>query len=250
MPPLIPLSAAQAPFLAQPPPPAQPSPPSDFTARVQAMEARLQQSRLAEQASRIEELEAEAARLDEVTATRRQRLGRSSPEEAPPSYFASPHHSGNVPRVQPLVHIFPAVEPKHFHDMLRNSFRPPDIIKLSTEFTATGALKKDNAVEADTKNMSDLLYHFDIYSVALATLQDEPLRFELLRALVIYKLRLHEHHKIYSFQSIRDFHFKFHNKRIYTGINDPTGWQSIDHDLESRAEHLPRPPCFVDMFLQ
>ena len=45
----------------------------------------------------------------------------------------------------------------------------------------------------------------------------------------------------YTLDSIKEFHFTFHNKRIATGVTNPMGWAQIDQylvDLHLRKRHI------------
>ena len=112
--------------------------------------------------------------------------------------------------LQSLSDMIPATHPKYFVYILRNEFRPLDIMKPSMNFGPFATSK------TYPETFEELLYHFGVYSVALGALQIGADVSQLQMALSLYKLHLHELYMFYHYilESVLHFHFCFHAKRI------------------------------------
>ena len=85
----------------------------------------------------------------------------------------------------------------------------------------------------DTKSMLHLIRTFLIYCQIIIELSRAEVRLPLQAALATYQDRLCEYSMHFTFESIRSYHFQFHERRIAEGIDDLTGWRIPDSELHT-----------------
>ena len=127
------------------------------------------------------------------------------------------------PRVIPLAVRHPKINPRDFQKILDNKFRPYNIVRLVRDHLPASDEKDEDCNIIDTKSMLHLIRTFLIYCQIIIELSRAEVRLPLQAALATYQDRLCEYSMHFTFESIRFYHFQFHERRIAEGIDDPTG---------------------------
>ena len=91
---------------------------------------------------------------------------------------------------------------------------------------------------SEYRGISAIAQPLGIYFQALLHFCPEGIERELGRAFHLYMDLLYTVNRIHTIESLRTFHFTFHQKRITLGLYDPTGWR--DRDTEPQHSILVR----------
>ncbi len=121
-------------------------------------------------------------------------------------------------------------------------------MKLSTEFSKGKTDKDENEAfdSAYIKEVSYLLRYFTIYSSLLFRTLPPGVQTPLIAALLAYIDRLFGYSMVYTLDPIKKFHQVYHNRRIHTGITDPSGlvqWEKALVDRYLQAKKQVTAPC-------
>jgi hypothetical protein len=149
------------------------------------------------------------------------------------------------PAIASIHERYPAIDPVYLKEILENRFQPENIIKLSTSFSPSarrretvtlGTLvipttEKDRESQ-DYRGLPSLMQPFEIYGQILCHFAPLGARLALQQALADYRDLLYTLNRTCTFESLKYFHFTFHNKRRSLGIFDPVGWRSKDTELQ------------------
>ena len=139
-------------------------------------------------------------------------------------------------RVVPLTVRYPMISPAQFEKILKNQFRPYNIVKLIREHLPLSKEDdNDDAAPADTKSMTHLIRCLLVYCQVLIELTLDSIKLPLQAALATYQDHLLDYSQYYIFESVRSYHFQFHERRIATMIDDPRAWATPDSDLHTRT---------------
>ena len=153
------------------------------------------------------------------------------------------------PKAISLLVRFPTIHKEHFEDILHNRFKPENILKLSTSFTTIKARVKyikvgdsielatheDDSTAGEAKSITQLLRCFLLYGQIIIHFAPLTVQLELSIALAAYVDRLLGHSMVYTWETLRLFHFHFHRARIAMGVYDPLGWKTPNTDLETNC---------------
>ena len=195
-----------------------------------------QRIKAARQANIERELELELQRIEAQGAALGQALGS---DLAPPG----------DPRIQAMVARYPFIDTTQLANIFKYEFRAVNIFKLvndhipnpaskqSLRLTRSGELRAhdDDATQQDLKGMVPFLRCLGVYNQCLIEAANEQLKIPLQASLAWYVDYLQELHLHYTFESVRTFHFHFHQIRIIKGVNDPDGWYNARGELAARA---------------
>lgn len=151
---------------------------------------------------------------------------------------------------------FPDISVLFFKAISENTLAPTDILQLSNEYTPERenmnvsklkstllheALKEEEEEEAfscEFGGPTHLLLCFLIYCAILLHFTPAAMRYQLSIGLFAYQDRFLGHSMIYTWESVRSYHFIFHKLRLLENIADGAGWSRVDTNLE--ALHLVR----------
>ena len=144
----------------------------------------------------------------------------------------------------------PAVDPAFFRAILENRLQPENIIKLSSSFRIHGTSRRQESVTlgpyviptaekdaeaADYRGVGALLQPLFIYFQALVHFAPDGIKINLAAALFEYVDLILELNRYYFFDSVKNFHFTFHRKRMTLGVYDPEGWREKDVALQGQV---------------
>lgn len=150
---------------------------------------------------------------------------------------------------------YPDISVYFFKAISQNSLAPTDILQLSTEYKSEredmlasrirstlphGALEEEEleAFSCEFGGPTHLLRCFLRYCAILLHFTPAAMRHQLSIGLFAYQDRFLGHPMIYTWESVRSFHFIFHKLRLLENIADGAGWSRVDRNLE--ALHLVR----------
>ena len=166
---------------------------------------------------------------------------------ARPSAFATFHAEGASPMFHSLIARFPMVDTEHFKNIRDNKFKVENIIKLSTEYESVQPKNKylrigsteveyreEDALASDARGITHLLRAFLIYCQIVIHIAHAGTQMELQAAMHVYIDQLLGWSLLYTFESIRQFHFGFHKSRLVEGVDDPRGWRTPNRGSEER----------------
>ena len=140
-----------------------------------------------------------------------------------------------------------SVDIQYIWDIKRNKFKPENIMKLSTSVRRTREAakglkigtngleteaKEEDCTTADAKGIIVLLRAFHVYTQILIFLAAPGNKLQLQLALDRYAEHLMMLWEMYNWDSVRAYHFNFHQARILEGIDDPVAWKTPDHELK------------------
>ncbi|KAA8893977.1 hypothetical protein FN846DRAFT_895504 [Sphaerosporella brunnea] len=163
---------------------------------------------------------------------------------------ASPEGNPNTittnPAIGDLHQRYSAIDPAHFRDILKNKFKPENVMKLSTSFSPTPhrketltlgtytipTIEEDHASDDYRGGIPSLMQPFEIYSQILIQFAPPGIRLDLQIALAVYRDLLYSINRTHTFESVKSFHFTFHYKRLSLGRYDPEGWRDSDSNLQ------------------
>jgi hypothetical protein len=128
------------------------------------------------------------------------------------------------PLVQALRTRYPAIDPALFVMIQKNRFRPDHIFKLSTSFRPQRPDYREG--------LSCLMQPLNLYTQILVHFAAADVQLELAAALADYMDHLFELNHTHTFESVKEFHLTFHQKRIVVGVWDPAGWREKDQQME------------------
>ncbi|KAA8914380.1 hypothetical protein FN846DRAFT_902094 [Sphaerosporella brunnea] len=174
---------------------------------------------------------------------------------APATHYASAAHIAPAfqstaattnPTIASIHERYPAIDPVYIKEILENRFQPENIIKLSTSFSPTArrretvtlgtivipTAEKDRDSQDYRGGLPSLMQPFEIYGQILCHFAPLGARLELQQALADYRDLLYTLNRTCTFESLKFFHFTFHNTRRSLGIFDPIGWRSKDTALQ------------------
>ena len=166
---------------------------------------------------------------------------------------------GNEPMLHSIQEIFPALDTAVVQSIYTNKFQATNLLKLEASFTnkkkhpqfysfVTGEASlnlsttcKDVDLE-EYESISHLMHPFMVYGVIICTFAPPPQKLPLAFAIMTYVHTLYKHLRIHTWDSVRNFHIVFHQKRISQGVYKPSGWRTPDHGLET-AQLFKRMPA-------
>jgi len=239
-----------------PPPPPGPPPPSgaplggagpEQTVETPATLAMRQRIKDVRQANMERELEQELRRL-EAQSTALDQSGNN-----PVVGGTTSQTSGTIPpsdpRIQTMVSRYPFIDTTQLALIFKNEFRAVNIFKLVNDhipnslnkqglrLSRSGELRAhdDDATQQDLKGMVPFIRCLGVYNQCLIEAANDQLRHPLQASLAWYVDYLLELHLHYTFESLRTFHFHFHEIRMIKGVNDPDGWYNAGGELAGRA---------------
>ncbi len=136
-----------------------------------------------------------------------------------------------------LIIRFPTIHKEYFEYILHNRFKPENILKLSTSFTTIKphvkyikmgdsvklATHEDDFTTSEAKCVAQLLRCLLLYRQIIIHFSPLLVQLELSAALATYIYRLLGHSMFYTWETLRHFHFYFHQTRIAMGVYDPLG---------------------------
>ena len=143
----------------------------------------------------------------------------------------------------------------YIRDIKKNKFKPENIMKLSTSVRRTREAakslrigtsgleieaKEEDCTTADAKGIIPLLRAFHVYAQILIFLAAPGNKLQLQLALGKYAEHLMMLWEMYTWDSVRAYHFDFHQARILEGIDDSVAWKTPDHELKQYLL-VPRP---------
>ncbi len=132
-----------------------------------------------------------------------------------------------------LRHRYHSIPVSAFKDIINNTFLPVNIMKLTTDYSKEKSEKKKEAdcESSDVKGMTHLIFAFLFYYTILIRITRLKVQQTLTFALLEYCDRLLAYSVHYTMDSIKQFHFIFHNKGIAIGVTDLIGSAQIDQYL-------------------
>ncbi len=151
------------------------------------------------------------------------------------------------PRHRDLYRLYPTIEDHHFTSIENNTFHPPNILKLSTAWTPrerrsyirnmiTGQQIEIPPRDAEIEEATDLLKLMRcllLYNSILLFFTPRENFTDLSMGLSAYTDRLFALAETHTWESVRAFHFIFHNKRVCLGdIHEGKSWGYTDRHLE------------------
>ena len=179
-----------------------------------------------------------------------------TPGEARTSNFGLFYeHEGEESHLVPLMREYRSVDIQYIRDIKKNKFKPENIMKLSTSVRRTREAakslkigtsgleieaKEEDCTTADAKGIIPLLRAFHVYTQILIFLAAPGIKLQLQLALGKYAEHLMMLWEMYTWDSVRAYHFDFHQARILEGIDDPLAWKTPDHELKQYLL-VPRP---------
>ena len=180
----------------------------------------------------------------------------ANPGEARNSNFGLFYeHEGEESHLVPLMREYRSVDIQYIRDIKKNKFKPENIMKLSTSVRRTREAakslkigtngleieaKEEDCTIADVKGIIPLLRAFHVYTQILVFLAAPGNKLQLQLALGRYAEHLMMLWEMYTWDSVRAYHFDFHQARILEGIDDSLAWKTPDHELKQYLL-VPRP---------
>ena len=164
-------------------------------------------------------------------------------------------HEGEESHLVPLMREYRSVDIQYIRDIKKNKFKPENIMKLSTSVRRTREAakslkigtsgleieaKEEDCTTADAKGIIPLLRAFHVYTQILVFLAAPGNKLQLQLALGKYAEHLMMLWEMYTWDSVRAYHFDFHQARILEGIDDSLAWKTPDHELKQYLL-VPRP---------
>lgn len=151
-----------------------------------------------------------------------------------------------------LFERYPAIDEMHLKAIKENTFKPINVVKLTTEMVldrnkvkllAVGSdvaveAREEDAVLGELKGLSHLIRCFLIYTNILVHFAQESLQKSLWIGMLAYVEQLWSFSSTSTFESVRQYHFLFHSMRIRRGIDDGALWGQGDSNLERRTLRL------------
>ncbi len=140
-----------------------------------------------------------------------------------------------------------SVDIQYIRDFKKNKFKPENIMKLSTSVRRTREAAKslkigttgleieareDDCTTADAKGIIPLLWDFHVYKQILVFLAAPGNKLQLQLALGKYAEHLMMMWEMYTWDSVREYHFDFHQARILESIDNSVAWRTPDHKLK------------------
>jgi hypothetical protein len=124
----------------------------------------------------------------------------------------------------------------HFKSVLKGDFKSVNVTKLCTDYEKAPTRSKyikmsntlevetyeDDAEESDVKGATHLMRCFLIYIQIILTFVDSASRERLNSAFMFYVDRFLSFSIIYTWESVRSWHFVVHASRIAQNVQDPT----------------------------
>lgn len=95
--------------------------------------------------------------------------------------------------------------------------------------------KEEDCTTADAKGIIPLLRAFHVYTQILVFLAAPGNKLQFQLVLGKYAEHLIMLWEMYTWDSVRAYHFDFHQARILEGIDDARAWKTPDHELK---QHL------------
>ena len=167
----------------------------------------------------------------------------ANPREARNSNFGLFYeHEGEESHLVPLMREYRSVDIQYIRDIKRNKFKPENIMKLSTSVRRTKEAakslmigtsgleieaKEEDCTTADAKGIIPLLRAFHVYTQILIFLAVPGNKLQLQLALSKYAKHLMMLWEMYTWDSVRAYHFDFHQARILEGIDDSEAWLNL-----------------------
>ena len=180
----------------------------------------------------------------------------ANPTEARTSNFGLFYeHEGEESHLVPLMREYRSVDIQYIWDIKKNKFKPENIMKLSTSVRRTREAakslkigfngleieaKEEDCTISDAKGIIPLLRAFHVYTQILVFLATPGIKLQLQLALGKYAEHLMMLWEMYTWDSVRAYHFDFHQARILEGIDDSLAWKTPDHELKLSLL-VPRP---------
>lgn len=164
------------------------------------------------------------------------------------------------PLFSDLAVRYPAINESLFKAISENTLAPVNVLKLSTDYTpdrekmkvlkvnstlAVDTLEED-ALLSEVKGSSHLIRCFLLYCTILLHFTPSAIRYDLTIGLHAYINRLLGFTLLYTWDSVKSFHFIFHRARMSEGIADGMGWSQANDHLESL--HLVRKIGVVETY--
>lgn len=145
---------------------------------------------------------------------------------------------------------YPDISVSFFKAISENALAPTDILQLSTEYTSEredmiasrikSTLPHDpleqeegEAFSCEFGGSTHLLRCFLRYCAILLHFTPAAMRHQLSIGLFAYQDRFLGHSMIYTWESVRSFHFIFHKLRLLENIADGAAWSRVDANLET-----------------
>ena len=157
-------------------------------------------------------------------------------------------HEGEESHLDPpYAREYRSVDIQYIRDIKKSKFKPENIMKLSTSVRRTREAakslkignngleieaKEEDCTTADAKGIIPLLRAFHVYTQILVFLAAPGNKLQLQLALSKYAEHLMMLWKMYTWNSVRAYHFDFHQARILEGIDDAQAWKTPDHELK------------------
>ena len=213
------------------------------------------------------ELAATLARVEELKARKETRLGTRRPISTTLAFRGgmpstqeplSSFWSGEMtPLVAPeLSRRYPAIDETHFKAIKENKFRPINVVKLSTDVVLDRSkvkiltvgsdvaleAREEDAIANELKSVSHLIRCFILYMNILLHFTHNALEKPLRIGMLAYAEQLWSFSSSYTFESIRNYHFLFHQLRTKRGLDDGALWAEGDRDLERKLRLKPTQP--------
>lgn len=156
-------------------------------------------------------------------------------------------HEGEESHLVPLMREYRLVDIQYIRDIKKNKFKPENIMKLSTSARRTREAAKslkigtkgleieateEDCTTADAKGSIPLLRAFHVYTQILVFLAAPGNKLQLQFGLGKYAEHLMMLLEMYTWDSVRAYHFDFHQARILEGIDDAQAWKTPDHELK------------------
>lgn len=150
----------------------------------------------------------------------------ANPGEAKNSNFGFFYeHKGEESHLVPLMREYRSVDIQYIRDIKKNKFKPENVMKLSTSVRRTREAakslkigsngleikaKKEDCTIADAKGIILLLRAFHVYTQILVFLAAPGNKLQLQLALGKYAEHLMMLWEMYTWDSVRAYHFDFH----------------------------------------
>ena len=172
-----------------------------------------------------------------------------------PNFGLFYEHKGEKSHLVLLMRKYWSINILYIRDIKKNKFKPENIMKLSTSVRRTREAakslkigtngleieaKEEDCTIADVKGIIPLLRAFHVYTQILVFLAAPGNKLQLQLALGRYAEHLMMLWEMYTWDSVRAYHFDFHQARILEGIDDSLAWKTPDHELKQYLL-VPRP---------
>lgn len=145
-----------------------------------------------------------------------------------------------------------AIDEIHFKAIKDNTFKPINVVKLTTNLVlernkvkilAVGSdvafkARKEDAVQGEVKGLSHLIRCFLIYMNILLYFTQQSMKKPLCIGMLAYIEQLWSFSSSGTFELIRQYHFLFHSLRIREGIDNGALWEHGDTSLERKTLRL------------